>query len=199
MGMTTRNMMGDVLIASGPVFLVAVYYFRWFAIKQLLICVAASVVAEAIFTRMRARPLCLRDWSAVVTGVILGLSLPAAAPWYVGCIGAALAMGIGKMVFGGLGMNLFNPAMVGRAFVMIAFAGNLAASGYIDSGSGVDILSQATPLTAYKQAGTAIPLGFLFWGNTNGSIGETSALACLLGGFISVFGAWHHGRSPPVS
>jgi electron transport complex protein RnfD len=145
MGMTTHNMMRDVLIAFGPVVFAAVYYFRWFAVKQLLICVAASLVAETIFTRMQARPLCLGDLSAVVTGVILGLSLPATAPWYVGCIGAVVAMGIGKMVFGGLGMNLFNPAMVGRAFVMIAFAGNLAVSGYIDSASGVDILSQATP------------------------------------------------------
>ena len=175
-------MMRDVLIALVPVVFAAVYYFRWFAVKQLVICVVASMAAEAIFTRMRARPLCLGDLSAVVTGIILGLSLPATAPWYVGFIGAVVAMGIGKMVFGGLGMNLFNPAMVGRAFVMIAFAGNLAASGYIDSSSAVDILSQATPLTAYKQTGAAAPMAFLFWGHTNGSLGETSALACLLGG-----------------
>jgi electron transport complex protein RnfD len=84
-------------------------------------------------------------------------------------------------------MNLFNPAMVGRAFVMIAFAGNLAASGYIDSASGVDILSQATPLTVYKQTGAATPLSLLFWGQTNGSLGETSALACLLGGLYLCF------------
>ena len=187
MEMTTRKMMRDVLIAFGPVIFAAVYYFRWFAVKQLLICVATAVVAEIIFTRMRSRPLCIGDLSAVVTGVILGLSLPASAPWYVGCIGSFVAMGIGKMVFGGLGMNLFNPAMVGRAFVMIAFAGNLAASGYIDSGSGVDILSQATPLTAYKQTGTAASLDGLVLGHTNGSLGETSALACLLGGLYLCF------------
>jgi electron transport complex protein RnfD len=131
---------------------------------------------------MRSRPLCLKDLSAGVTGIILGLSLPATAPWFVGCIGAIVAMGIGKMVFGGLGMNIFNPAMVGRAFVMIAFAGNLAASGYVDPAGGVDIISQATPLTAYKQTGAAVPMSSLFWGLTNGSLGETSALACLLGG-----------------
>jgi H+/Na+-translocating ferredoxin:NAD+ oxidoreductase subunit D len=182
MGMTTRTMMRDVLIALGPVVFAAVYYFRFFAVKQLLICVASSLIAEAAFTRMRARPLCLGDLSAVLTGLILGLSLPATAPWYVGCIGAVVAIGIGKMVFGGLGMNLFNPAMVGRAFVMIAFAGNLAASGYIDSAGGVDILTQATPLTVYKLTGTATPVKLLFWGQTNGSLGETSALACLLGG-----------------
>ena len=187
MGMTTQNMMRDVLIAFGPIIIAAVYYFRWYAVKQLLICVAVSMVSETIFTRMRARPLGLGDLSAVVTGAILGLSLPATAPWYVGCIGSVVAMGIGKMVFGGLGMNLFNPAMVGRAFVMIAFAGNLAASGYLDSSSGVDILSQATPLTVYKQTGTATPLTSMFWGHINGSLGETSALACLLGGIYLCF------------
>jgi electron transport complex protein RnfD len=182
MEMTTRGMMRDVLIALGPVVFAAIYYFRWPAVKQLLISVIACLVAEAIFTRMRSRRLCLNDLSAGVTGLILGLSLPATAPWFVGCIGAVVAMGIGKMVFGGLGMNMFNPAMVGRAFVMIAFAGNLAASGYVDPAGGVDIISQATPLTAYKQTGTAAPVMFLFWGLTNGSLGETSALACLLGG-----------------
>jgi electron transport complex protein RnfD len=182
MEMTTRGMMRDVLIALGPVVFAAIYYFRWMAVKQLLISVIACLAAEAIFTRMRSRPLCLKDLSAGVTGIILGLSLPATAPWFVGCIGAVVAMGIGKMVFGGLGMNLFNPAMVGRAFVMIAFAGNLAASGYVDPSGSVDIISQATPLTAYKQTGAAVPMSSLFWGLTNGSLGETSALACLLGG-----------------
>jgi len=182
MEMTTRGMMRDVLIALGPVVIAAIYYFRWLAVKQLLISVIACLAAEAIFTRLRSRPLCLGDLSAVVTGIILGLSLPATAPWFVGCIGAIVAMGIGKMVFGGLGMNIFNPAMVSRAFVMIAFAGNLAAAGYVDPAGTVDIISQATPLTAYKQNGAAAPLTYLFLGLTNGSLGETSALACLLGG-----------------
>ena len=142
-GMTTRTMMRDVLIALSPVAIAAFYYFRWWAVKQLLICIVACLLAEAAFTRMRGRPLNLSDLSAVVTGAILGLSLPAIAPWYVGCIASAVAMGVGKMVFGGLGMNIFNPAMVGRAFVMIAFAGQLAAAGYVQATGGVDILSQA--------------------------------------------------------
>jgi electron transport complex protein RnfD len=181
-GMTTRMMMRDVLIGLAPVVLAAVYFFRWGALKQLAICILACVAAEALFTRMRSRPLRLHDFSALVTGAILGLSLPATAPWYVGCVAGVVAMGIGKMVFGGLGMNIFNPAMVGRAFVMIAFAGSLAASGYLSATGGVDILSQATPLTAYKQTGIITPLAGLLLGTTNGSIGETSALACLLGG-----------------
>ena len=180
--MTTRGMMRDVLIALGPVVVAALFFFRWLAVKQLLISIGACLLAEAVFTLMRRRPLHLGDLSALVTGAILGLSLPATAPWYVGVIGAVVAVGIGKMVFGGLGMNIFNPAMVGRAFVMIAFAGQMAASGYVDPAAGVDILSQATPLTAYKQTGVVVSLNSMFWGLTNGSLGETSALACLLGG-----------------
>jgi electron transport complex protein RnfD len=182
LGMTTRTMMRDVIIALLPVVIAALYFFRWGALKQLLISTIACLCAEALFTYMRARPLQLKDLSALVTGIILGLSLPATAPWYVGCIAGGVAVGIGKIVFGGLGMNIFNPAMVGRAFVMIAFAGNLAASGYIIANSGVDVISQATPLTAHKQSDIAAPLLMMLLGKTNGSIGETSAVACLLGG-----------------
>ncbi|MGD9367395.1 MAG: RnfABCDGE type electron transport complex subunit D [Desulfobacteraceae bacterium] len=180
--LTTRIMMRDVIIALTPVLIAAVYLFGWLAVKQLMICVVACMAAETVFARMRKRSISLNDLSALVTGLILGLSLPATAPWYVGCIGSGVAMGVGKMVFGGLGMNIFNPAMVGRAFVMIAFAGDLAASGYVNPGGGVDIISQATPLTAFKQSGITTALIPLFLGQTNGSLGETSAAACLLGG-----------------
>ena len=145
MAMTTQGMMRDVLMALIPVVVAAVTLFRWLAVKQLLVCVVACLAAELVMTRMRGKPRSIGDLSAVVTGIILGLSLPATAPWYIGTIGAMVAMGIGKMVFGGLGMNIFNPAMVGRAFVMISFAGSLAASGYIQAAGGVDILSQGHP------------------------------------------------------
>ena len=181
-GMSSYSMMRDVLIALGPVTIAAVFYFHWPAVKQLLVCLTASLGAEVLFTRMRGRPATIGDLSAAVTGVILALSLPGAAPWYVGAIGSVVAIGIGKLVFGGLGMNIFNPAMVGRAFVMIAFAGDLAASGYVVAGQSVDIVSQATPLTAFQQSGVTTPLSALFFGVCNGSLGETSALACLLGG-----------------
>lgn len=180
--MTTRSMMRDVLVALIPVVLTAIYLFRWAAVQQLLICIGFCVATEMALTRLRKKPLRINDLSALVTGTILGLSLPATAPWYVGCIGSVVAIGLGKMVFGGLGMNIFNPAMVGRAFVMIAFAGNLAAAGYVDPSGTVDMISRATPLTACKQSGFITPLWALFTGMTNGSLGETSALACFLGG-----------------
>ncbi len=182
-GQSTRRMMVDVLIALTPVVVASLLIFQWFAVKQLAICIVSCLVAEALFTKMRGQALHLGDLSAVVTGAILALSLPGTAPWYVGFIASFVAMGIGKIIFGGLGMNLFNPAMVGRAFVMIAFASMMGASGYVlHAGGGIDILSQATPLTALKQSGIGTPLSPLFFGLTNGSLGETSALACLLGG-----------------
>ncbi|WP_231714504.1 RnfABCDGE type electron transport complex subunit D [Desulfonema ishimotonii] len=179
---TTRRMMIDVLIGLAPVVGVAVYVFKMYAVIQLATCVVSCLAAEALFTRMRGNKMTLCDFSAAVTGVILALSLPGTAPWYVGVIAAFVAIGIAKAIFGGIGMNLFNPAMVGRAFVMIAFASALGASGYMDAGSAVDAITQATPLTAFKQGGITTPLSALFWGTTNGSLGETSAIACLIGG-----------------
>lgn len=128
----------------------------------------------------------LKDCSAAVTGIILALSLPASAPWFVGVIASIVAIGIGKIIFGGLGMNIFNPAMVGRAFVMIAFAGMMGAGSYENLTGLVDAVSGATPLSALKFSQTFTPASSLFWGNTNGSIGETSTAACLIGGLFLV-------------
>lgn len=179
---TTRRMMVDVLIGLLPVLAVAFYFFRQYAVLQVGICVVSSLVAECLFTAMRGRRATIGDGSAAVTGVILGLSLPALAPWYVGVIASFTAIGLAKVLFGGLGNNLFNPAMVGRAFVMIAFPAVLGASAYVDTQSVVQAITTATPLTVLKQAQEVTPLFELFVGKTNGSLGETSAAACLLGG-----------------
>jgi len=187
MALTTRRMMLDVLIGLVPVVLASLIIFRFYAAKQLAICIASCLAAELIFTAMRRRPASVGDFSAIVTGAILALSLPGTAPWFVGVVGSFAAIGIGKAVFGGLGQNIFNPAMVGRAFVMICFASMMGASAYVDPSSSVDVVTQATPMTAAKLApGTAGPdwplLLRLFLGNVNGSLGETSAIACIIGG-----------------
>ncbi|MDP6543408.1 MAG: RnfABCDGE type electron transport complex subunit D [Phycisphaerae bacterium] len=202
--LTTRRMMVDVLLAAAPLILWAIIQFGFGAMLQLLVCVGGCVLAEAGFTAMRGRcPLrAVTDLSAIVTGVILAMSLPCTAPWYVGFIGACVAVGIGKVVFGGLGQNIFNPAMVGRAFVMICFAWALAAGGYVelseeakaaaaDPGTGIaaiteeplDVISQATPMDVLKKGDDDLAsVSKLFLGNVNGSIGEVSTLACLIGG-----------------
>ena len=201
---STRTMMADVLIGLLPVMVMAVVVFRWNAVVKVGLCVLACLAAEALMNRLRGRPHTVADFSAVITGLLLGLSLPSSSAWYICVIGSVVAISIGKAAFGGLGMNLFNPAMVGRAFVMLSFAAQLGASAYVVTDSDVAVLSQATPLTAAKQtakqyaadlaAGRVAPgdvqrqltiaddYGPLFIGNVNGSLGETSALALLLGG-----------------
>jgi electron transport complex protein RnfD len=230
---TTQKMMADVLIALLPVVAASIYVFKLYALKQILICMVSAVAAEAIFTTMRGKKVTLRDCSAAVTGLILALSLPGTAPWYVGVIGAFVAIGIGKVIFGGLGQNIFNPAMVGRAFVMLAFAGAVGASGYVlkaEAPAGAttqtspaaqpapaggitarpakvsaladllesDAITRATPMTWGKTVDNKLAtgekllpaeehlpsLGSLFLGTVNGSLGETSALACLIGGLF---------------
>jgi len=247
---TTRKMMVDVLIALAPVVAVSVYVFKLYAVQQILICMVSAVLAEGLLTWMRGRKVTLGDCSASVTGLILALSLPGTAPWYVGVIGAFVAVGIGKVIFGGLGQNIFNPAMVGRAFVMLAFAGAVGAGGYVlksespaspttqasqtsqaaqtspaaesapadGAGDGVrpslianllesDALTKATPMTLGKTVDNKLAtgekllpadnlpsVGSLFFGTVNGSLGETNALACLLGGFYLLLRrtiSWH--------
>ncbi|MFH1568375.1 MAG: RnfABCDGE type electron transport complex subunit D [Gemmatimonadota bacterium] len=181
-GPSTQTMMRDVLIGLLPVVAVALYVFHWYAVKQMLICAVTCVAAEAAFTALRRRTVSVDDLSAGVTGLILGLSLPWSAPWYAGFIASAVAIGIAKVLFGGLGQNIFNPAMVGRAFALIAFPAALGAAAYARAGEALDVVTRATPLTAAKQAGISTDLLALFAGTTNGSLGETSAAACLLGG-----------------
>ncbi|MBT3202505.1 MAG: RnfABCDGE type electron transport complex subunit D, partial [Phycisphaerales bacterium] len=113
--LTTKRMMIDVLIAAAPLVIWAIVQFGMGAVVQLIVCVGGCIIAEAVFTAMRGRcpHKAITDLSAIVTGVILALSLPCTAPWYVGFIAAGAAVGIGKVVFGGLGQNIFNPAMVG--------------------------------------------------------------------------------------
>lgn len=190
--LTTRRMMLDVLIGLAPAIAWAVISFQSYAVISLLLCVGSCLAAEWLFMRMRSRQPQLQDCSAIVTGVILALSLPAvvgsATGWYVAVIGSFTAIGLGKVVFGSLGQNIFNPAMVGRAFVTLAFPGLLGASlgGYIQPASDVDVVTQATPMSRISDGEVVNPMD-LFIGTTNGSIGEVSALACILGGLYLIW------------
>jgi Na+-translocating ferredoxin:NAD+ oxidoreductase subunit D len=197
---TTRGMMIDVLIALIPVLAMAVYVFQWYAVVQITLCVLTCLATEAVCCLLRRRPLSLMDGSAAITGLILGLSLPWSSPWYVTTLAGVVAIGLGKAVFGGLGYNLFNPAMVGRAFVMLSFAKELGAGAYVVTRSNLMVLTEATPLTIAKQFAADLVAGRVIsaemyvqlaqaervWplliGQVNGSLGETSALALLIGG-----------------
>jgi electron transport complex protein RnfD len=181
---TTRQMMRDVLISLSPVMVAAVLIFGWYAVVQVGLCVLSCLAAEALFNTMRQRPVTLNDFSAVITGVILALSLPWSTPWFVTLSASFVAIGLGKVVYGGLGFNLFNPAMVGRAFVMLSFSRYLGAPAYVGKYA-TGVMTQATPLTALRQLAADpgdVKLIDLFLGTVNGSLGETSALALLVGG-----------------
>jgi electron transport complex protein RnfD len=187
LGLTTRRMMLDVLLALAPPLAMAIYGFGWRAVLVVAVTTAGALAAEELFQRLRGVPATLGDLSAAVTGIILGLSLPATCPWWVALISAFVAIGIGKVVFGSLGQNVFNPAMVGRAFVMISFSKFLGAPAY-QVADATGILSQATPLTAARDAASALPAVWpMLLGTVNGSLGETSTLACLLGGLYLCF------------
>ena len=183
----TKKIMLDVVISLIPVIAVSIYLFRFYAVKQILLCTISCLVAEFIFEKMRGKSLTIKDFSAAVTGIILAFSLPPGAPWYATVIGAFAAIGLGKVLFGGVGMNIFNPAMVGRAFVIMAFTQQLGASAYDNLSGVVDAVSGPTPLTALKYDGDCTALTNMILGNTAGSLGETSVIACILGGLYLIW------------
>ncbi len=180
------KIMFSVIISLLPAAFASIYFFRLRAAILLLSCLAASLITEALFIWMRRRPFhSLLDGSAAITGILLAMTLPPSLPLEFAIIGAVVAIGIGKQVFGGLGHNIFNPALVGRAFLQTAFP--VAMTSWIPPVMiKVNTATFATPLGNLKfqdavSQGTLTPLKELFWGNVGGCLGETSALALILG------------------
>ena len=115
------KVMRHVIYALIPVVVASLYFFRWPAFFVILNCIVTSVVTEEIILRIRKRPSCVKDGSAVLTGLLLALVLPPATRWYAASLGAVFAVLVGKHLFGGLGNNIFNPALAGRAFLVAAY------------------------------------------------------------------------------
>ena len=186
---STKSLMCDVVIALLPAVVVSVLFYGWSELLVLGVSVASCVLLEYLITKYLLKTSCtIGDWSAVITGVLLALNLPATTPWWVVFIGAVVAIGIAKMTFGGLGQNLFNPALVGRVFLLISFPTYMTdwtkPQGFITN-SIVDAYSGATPLGIAKGFGPEATeamdyLNMLFL-NIGGSAGELSAIALLLG------------------
>ncbi len=203
-GMTTPSAMRDVWIALLPATMAALWYFGLSALLVLLASIAGAVLTEWLFTDKAQRSITLRDNTAALTGLLLGLTLPPGLPLWMAFLGGVVSIGIGKLIWGGLGTNMFNPALVGRAFLLATFptamttwavqqgpaeffaihASNLAAP-FMQAtltNPDTDAISAATPLNLMKFQSEGTALTDLFIGNTSGSIGETSALLLLLGG-----------------
>jgi len=199
-GWTTRRIMFNVGGAMLPMLVVALWLYRLDAVVLTIAVTAACLLTEALFNRARGRSQSsLADGSAIVTGMILAFSLPPGMRPYQAFIGGVVAIGLAKMVFGGLGHNLFNPAMVGRAFLMVCFP--VAMTTWSEPETlktiGVDAVTMATPLAAAKfHSAPLAALADLFFGKVGGCVGETSALAALIGGLYLVFRGVADWRQP---
>ncbi len=179
---SVQSVMIDVLVALFPVALVSVLLFGYRALLTMVIAMISAMVAEAIWLRKLDL---FGDGSAAVTGLLLAMTLPPAPPWWLVVIGSFCAIIIGKQVFGGIGNNIFNPALVGRAILVASWGGHMAGQIWpvpkpFAFGVDVSAVTTATPLAGQEQAlNTA--LSQLFIGNVAGALGETSALALLVG------------------
>lgn len=187
---TTAGIMLDVIIALIPASLFAIYLAGVSALSLLLTCVVTAILTEAIFMKLRKRPVPIRDGSAAVTGLLLAMTLPPEIPLWMAILGSVVAISIGKQIFGGLGYNPFNPALVGRAFMVISFP--VFMTTWRGMEMMVDGVSYATPLGLWFQRGITTSYWQIFSGfiqgwvdaetvRAYGSIGEASALALLLG------------------
>jgi electron transport complex protein RnfD len=190
-GDTTARIMRRVIVALLPACGVAIYLFGLPALAVIVWCLLGSLAAEALCCYLSERPLTLADNSAAVTGLLLAMNLPPSAPWWLCLFGAIIAIGLGKQVFGGLGHNPFNPALVARVVLLISFPLQMTNwTAPAPLGSAIDAVSAATPLGEMKTAimltrqlpaTSKASLSNYFIGNMPGSLGEVSALALLVG------------------
>ena len=187
--MTTSRIMQLVVIALLPATLFGIWNFGFHALLVVLVTVISSVFFEWLYDRLMHKKNTIPDFSAVVTGLLLALNMPPQIPLWMPVLGSAFAIIVVKQLFGGLGQNFMNPALAGRCFLMISFAAKMTDFSVSDSYRGVlDTVTGATPLAALKKQGfvaaSSIPVKDLFIGNIQGTIGETSALAILIGAVI---------------
>lgn len=193
---STKSLMRDVVIALLPAVIVSVVFYGLGEIVVLGTSVVSCILVEYLITKfLLKKPSTVCDYSAVVTGILLALNLPYTTPWWVVFIGALFAVGVVKMTFGGLGQNIFNPAIAGRVFLLVSFPAYITNWQMPGGLFGVDAVSGATPLGLINEGimnGQTVPeimsangLSYsqMLFANIGGSVGEISALA-LLAGFV---------------
>jgi electron transport complex protein RnfD len=195
----TSNIMQDVCIALIPAVIAAILIFGFYPLFIIIIAIGSSMLGEYLYNLIMKKQNTLGDWSAVVTGLLLGLNLPPVIPFYVPFVGGLFASMIVKMLFGGLGKNFANPALTARIFLMLCWSGLMTtfvapidlSKGigqlFTYLGGNIDAVTSATPLSYLKVYSNSTGLGNytilnLFLGNIGGCSGEVSALALILGG-----------------
>ena len=173
--LTTGIVMYDVILCLLPATVMGIWHFKLQALMVIAASIVSAMLAEFVFNYIAHRKNTLMDGSAIVTGLLLALCLPASVPLYIPCLGAVFAIVVAKNLFGGLGHNFMNPALAGRCFLLISFSGIVASYA-------VDGYSSATPL-AQMAAGETVNAVQMFIGNTSGVIGN-STIALFIGGMI---------------
>jgi electron transport complex protein RnfD len=179
---TISKVMVQVLIALLPAVIAAVWFFGLAALKVMVLCTVGCIAVEEIWNKFAKRAPTWKDGSAAITGLLLAMNLSSGSPWWICVLGCLLAIVLGKQLFGGLGFNPFNPALVARVALLIGFPSLMTSWVVPNPGSlsACDAMTSATPLGA--EGATVASLADLFTGNVGGCLGETSALALLLGG-----------------
>jgi electron transport complex protein RnfD len=205
---TVRSIMKDVLIAMIPAFLMGVYLFGVGTLVVTATAVISCVLFEYLLQKFwLKKPLSINDYSAVITGVLLAFNLPSNLPLWMVVVGSLVAIGVAKMSFGGLGFNIFNPALVGRVFLLISFPVQMTSWPLPIQNRLVmtDAITGATPLGIVKEGqlmgenmleiSSQLPSQMdLFYGFSGGSLGEMSAIALLIGGLYLLYRkviSWH--------
>ena len=176
---TSSNIMLMVVISLLPATFFGIWNFRhenaWILI---VLTTAAAVLAEYLWEKLMHKPVTIKDFSAVVTGLLLALNLPPTLPWWMGVVGAFFAIIVVKQLFGGLAQNFMNPALGARCFLLICFAGKMTNFVY-------DGVTGPTPLANLK-AGESVDSFAMLIGNTSGTIGETSVIALMIGAMFLI-------------
>ena len=191
---STKSLMLDVVIALIPAVICSVVFYGWQELLVLGVSVASCVLLEWAITKyMLKKPSTVGDFSAVITGILLALNVPYTTPWWVMVIGSIVAVGVAKMTFGGIGQNIWNPALVGRVFLLVSFPTYMTTWNQPQGLFGVDAVSGPTPLGAIQEGlmqgssvqelTSAYNYSDLLFANIGGSAGEVCALA-LLAGFV---------------
>ncbi|MDD6307001.1 MAG: RnfABCDGE type electron transport complex subunit D [Clostridiales bacterium] len=182
---TTSRIMLYVIIALLPTSLFGIYNFGYRALILILVTIASCVVSEWVFNKIVHKKDTINDLSAVVTGLLLALNLPPTLPWWEAVLGGVFAIVVVKCLLGGLGQNFMNPALGARCFLLIAFAADMTK--FTDNMSQylADGYTSATPLAVLRNGGAVNTMDMLI-GRTGGTIGETSAIAILIGAIFLI-------------
>ena len=191
------KIMHNVILALVPAVFTSVYFFGWVSLAIIVVAVVTCMVTELLCQKLVGKPHTLSDGSAVITGMLLGLTLPPSFPLLGVVLGGVFAIAVGKMIFGGLGFNIFNPALLGRAFLQATYPVLITTwDEPVTVESAVEVVSAATPLALMKFEGVFVDNMSMFIGNTAGSLGETSAIALIIGGLYLRYKGYINWKLP---